>query len=214
MARYSDSFTLLYRPRTRRRIHRFKKVFNCFVSIRCSRHDFNVPLPINGHIYTFQLNLSIIMPQYLSNPPSTLHAMPASSPWFHHPDITWQVVQIIEFPVTPISADSCFILRRRCKYSPHHPIQRASVCVRDVISRPHKTRGKAIVVYIFTFIDSRQEDKGSALSHNRQSAPNLFTNATCICYCSPQILQLCHILYEGFIIYLPVTDSFYFVLAS
>jgi hypothetical protein len=149
------------------------------VSIRCRIQVFIVPLPINCLLYTFQSSgLSIVISQNLSNLPWVIHAMAPSSTSFHHPDNTWQVVHAIKLPITQILATSRFILLRRSKYSP----QTASVCVSDIISRPHKARSKATAVRIFTFagLGTRQGDKDSALSHHKQSVPNLLTIATCI----------------------------------
>jgi hypothetical protein len=96
---------------------------------------------------------------------------PPHSASFDLPNDIWGWVQIMKLLTVQLPTFSCYFIPLRSKYSPWNSVLKHSVYsffnVRYQVSHPYKTTDRIMGLYIliFTFLDSRREDKlQSALS--------------------------------------------------
>jgi hypothetical protein len=92
---------------------------------------------------------------------------PTHPPWLNHSSYTWPTVPVMKLLITRFSPSSCHFIPLRSKYSPQHPVLKHHrsmflyVNAREQVSRPYKTKGKIIVLYviILMFFDRKRENK-------------------------------------------------------
>jgi hypothetical protein len=106
--------------------------------------------------------------------PSYLAKLHLNIVWLNYSDYIWQRVQVMKLLIMQSSPTSCHFIPLRSKYSPQHLFSSTlSLCsslnVRGQVSHTYETTGKVTVLHIliFAFLDSRREDRSSALNGSK-----------------------------------------------
>jgi hypothetical protein len=110
----------------------------------------------------FPLAFPPISYMHSSSPHSCYIPCLSHPPWLDHSNYVLRGVQVMKLLVMQFPPVSRNFIPLRSKYSPQHTLSLcSSLNVRDQASRPYRTTGKIIVLYIliFTFLNSSREDK-------------------------------------------------------
>jgi hypothetical protein len=112
-------------------------------------------------VVSFLMAFPPISYTHSSSSPFMLHARSSHPTWLDHSNYSWRRVHVMKLLIMQFSPTSCHLMSLRSKYSPQHPVSTLSPCsslnVRDQASRPYRTTGRIIVLYILIFYVFRQQ---------------------------------------------------------